>query len=91
MNLYGLDWAAMAFSLSALYLIGRKKPAGFLCFVTANLCWIAVGWLTSSVAISCGNVLFLVLNVRGYHGWTNARQTQLPISPGWAANNHNTR
>ena len=71
MKFYGLDWAAMIFSLLALYLIGRKSRLGFLSFIAANACWIFVGWLTVSVAIMVGNVVFLILNLRGYWNWGN--------------------
>ena len=75
MKFHGLDWMAMSFSLLALYLIGRKNRLGFLSFITANACWIFIGWLTMSGAIMVGNVVFLVLNLRGYWNWRNTNLT----------------
>jgi nicotinamide riboside transporter PnuC len=70
--LFGLDWGAMIFSLLALYLIGRRNRVGFLSFIAANVCWVSIGWLTMSVAIVVGNIVFLILNLRGYRNWLNA-------------------
>ncbi len=69
MKFYGLDWAAMTFSLLALYLIGNKSRVGFLCFIAANVCWMFVGWLAPSVAIVAGNLVFAIINGRGYRKW----------------------
>jgi len=69
--LFGLDWGAMIFSLLALYLIGRRNRVGFLSFIAANVCWVSIGWLTMSLAIMVGNVIFLLLNLRGYRNWMN--------------------
>jgi hypothetical protein len=63
--LFGLDWGAMIFSLLALYLIGRRNRVGFLSFIAANVCWVLIGWLTLSLAIMVGNVIFVILNLRG--------------------------
>lgn len=71
-SLFGLDWGAMIFSLLALYLIGRRNRLGFLSFIAANVCWVSIGWLTMSPAIMFGNIIFLILNLRGYRNWLNA-------------------
>lgn len=70
--LFGLDWGAMIFSLMALYLIGRRNRLGFLSFIVANVCWVSIGYLTMSFAIIVGNLIFLVLNLRGYWSWLHA-------------------
>ena len=71
-QLYGLDWGAMSFSLLALYLIGQRNRLGFLSFIAANVCWVSIGWLTMSLAIMAGNTVFLFLNLRGYRNWLTA-------------------
>jgi TctA family transporter len=73
MKYYGLDWAAMAFSLVALYLIGNKNRYGFVSFMAANMSWIAVGSILSNQAIIVGNVVFFVSNLRGYLNWSATR------------------
>jgi hypothetical protein len=60
----------MIFSLTALYYLGNKRPVGFLCFIAANLCWMFVGWLAASVAIIAGNLIFAIINSRGYRKWS---------------------
>lgn len=72
MKFYGLDWAAMTFSLTALYFLGNKNRAGFLFFIAANICWMFVGWLAPSIAIIAGNVVFAISNLRGYGKWKAA-------------------
>jgi len=79
--LFGLDWGAMVFSLLALYLIGRRNRVGFLSFIAANVCWVSIGWLTMSLAIMVGNIIFLILNVRGYRNWLNADSNHTRIQP----------
>lgn len=69
MKFYGLDWAAMIFSLAALYFLGSKNRTGFLFFIAANICWMFVGWLAPSFAIIVGNLVFAVSNLRGYRKW----------------------
>ena len=69
MKYYALDWAAMGFSLAALHCLGNRNRAGFLFFIAANLCWLAVGWLAASPAIICGNCAFALINARGYRKW----------------------
>jgi len=76
--LFGLDWGAMIFSLLALYLIGRRNRVGFLSFIAANVCWVSIGWLTMSLAIMVGNIIFLILNLRGYRNWLNADSGYTP-------------
>ena len=70
LHYYGLDWLAMALSLLALWLIGNKNRLGFAAFVLANLTWMVVGvWLMQSVGIVLGNIVFMVMNIRGYANW----------------------
>jgi nicotinamide riboside transporter PnuC len=71
----------MVFSLLALYLIGRRNRVGFLSFIAANVCWVSIGWLTMSLAIMVGNIIFLILNVRGYRNWLNADSNHTRIQP----------
>lgn len=75
---YGADWAAMALSLTAVYLLGNHVRNGFLVFVAANVVWILLGlFLINSIGIALGNSAFLILNLRGYLRWTTPT-TALP-------------
>jgi hypothetical protein len=70
-NYFGVDWLAMAFTLCAIYFLGDKKRAGFVVMICGNSCWIAVGYLSSSLAMMIANVVFLAMNLRGYLGWSS--------------------
>jgi hypothetical protein len=67
---YALDWLAMALSLLAVYLLGNKNKLGFISFSIANTVWIIVGFfLMNSLGIAIGNIVFLIMNVRGFFSW----------------------
>jgi hypothetical protein len=70
LNYYGLDWLAMASSLLAVYLIGNKNRAGFVCYIVANILWIYLGiFKMESWGISIGNIFFFMMNFRGFIKW----------------------
>ncbi len=70
LNYYGLDWLAMGLSLLAVYLLGNKNRNGFLSFIVANALWVVLGaTMMSSYGIVVGNVVFLIMNGRGYLQW----------------------
>ncbi|VAX40258.1 hypothetical protein MNBD_PLANCTO03-1504 [hydrothermal vent metagenome] len=70
---YGLDWAAMIFTFLSLYRLGHGKRDGFLYGLCANVCWAGFGILALSVANPMANVVFIVLNVRGYRHWQQGK------------------
>jgi fatty-acid desaturase len=67
---YTLDWAAMILSLLAVYLLGNKNKLGFISFSMANMVWIFLGFFfMNSLGIAIGNIVFLIMNVRGFISW----------------------
>jgi hypothetical protein len=67
---YGLDWLAMSLSLLAVYLLGNKNKYGFLSFLVANATWVFLGFvMMNSLGIGIGNIVFLIMNIRGYLSW----------------------
>jgi hypothetical protein len=70
-NYFGVDWLAMVCTLCAIYLLGDKKRAGFMVMILGNSCWIAVGYLSSSLAMMIANVVFLAMNLRGHRRWSS--------------------
>ena len=67
---YGLDWLAMTLSLLAVYWLGNRLSRGFVAFIFANLLWLGVGtFLMQSAGIALGNLIFLIINIRGYLRW----------------------
>ncbi|BAZ11625.1 hypothetical protein NIES4071_34510 [Calothrix sp. NIES-4071] len=72
---YALDWLAMTFSFIAVYLLGNKNKNGFASFMVANFCWVIVGFIAHSIAISIGNIVFFILNFKGFLQWSkNSRK-----------------
>ena len=70
MEYSALDVLAMGLSVLAVYLIGNKNRYGFLVFMFANVLWIYLGFgEINSVGIAVGNMVFLVLNLRGFVNW----------------------
>lgn len=73
---YTLDWLAMALSLLAVYLLGNKNKYGFISFSIANVLWIFLGFfLMNSLGIGIGNIVFLIMNVRGFISWNKKTNT----------------
>jgi hypothetical protein len=67
---YTLDWLAMALSLLAVYLLGNKNKLGFISFSVANTLWVFLGFfLMNSLGIAIGNIVFLIMNNRGFFSW----------------------
>jgi hypothetical protein len=77
---FALDWLAMGLSLLAVYLLGNKNKFGFISFVLANLLWIILGFtLINSLGIALGNVVFLIMNIRGYMSWNKTTENEKSI------------
>lgn len=72
---YGTDWAAMLFTFLQLYLLGNKRPAGFIFGMAANVSWSAFGLMVGSVANPLANVVFFFLNLRGLLQWRRSGGT----------------
>jgi hypothetical protein len=73
---YGLDWLAMVLSLLAVYLLGNKNRMGFISFSLANTVWVILGFfLIHSFGIAIGNIVFLVMNIRGFFSWNKKSET----------------
>jgi hypothetical protein len=66
---YGIDWLAMLLTLIAIYLIGNKSRIGFYLMIFGNLCWIALGLLSQSIAMIIANFLFVIMNIRAIILW----------------------
>lgn len=66
---FGIDWMAMALTFVAIYLLGNRSRAGFATMMFGNGCWVAIGVLSGSLAMVIANVVFIVMNARGWHRW----------------------
>jgi hypothetical protein len=67
---YGVDWVAMTLTLLAIYYIWNKSKYGFVLMILGNIAWIALGFLSQSLAMILANVLFAAMNVRAIYLWT---------------------
>jgi hypothetical protein len=77
---YTLDWLAMGLSLLAVYLLGNKNKFGFISFILANFLWVILGFsLINSLGIAIGNLVFLIMNIRGYLSWNKTSQNEKSI------------
>lgn len=65
----GVDWAAMAFTFLAIYLLGNKSRMGFAVMMCGNACWMVVGILTASIALIVANAVFFLMSFRGWFRW----------------------
>lgn len=78
----GVDWIAIALSLLAVYMLGNKNQYGFLVFAFSNIMWVFLGfsWM-DSVGMAVGNIIFFIVNVRGYYSWVKeSKQMELETS-----------
>ena len=74
---YLVDWIGMILSLISVYMLGNKKRSGFLLFAFSNLIFIFLGltWM-ESVGMAVGNVVFMILNIRGYVSWIRNSESE---------------
>jgi nicotinamide riboside transporter PnuC len=74
---YATDWLGMIATLLAVWLLGNKNKYGFVSFIISNVLWIVVGVLAQSSAITIGNFIFLIINVRGLLKWQKSERVEI--------------
>ncbi|TOG29926.1 PnuC protein [Vibrio parahaemolyticus] len=67
---YGIDWVALVLTFLAIWQIGNKNKIGFILMMCGNTSWIAVGYLTGSVAMIIANIIFFSMNLRAIIKWS---------------------
>ncbi|MFD2176738.1 PnuC protein [Veronia pacifica] len=67
---FGIDWIAMVLTFLAIWQIGNKNKVGFMLMMLGNTSWIAVGYLTGSMAMIIANIIFLTMNLRAIIKWS---------------------
>ena len=75
---YGIDWIALVLNAAAIYLLGKKRKAGFSFGVAANIAWIVFAILAHSVATVVACSIFVALNVKGWWNWTTEQTLDKP-------------
>jgi len=71
---YGLDFAAMIFSLLSIYCLGNKKKIGFIFGLFANAAWIMTNFLAGILAGILLNIILINLNIRGFFKWKKIKK-----------------
>ncbi len=66
---YGLDWIAMILTFTAIYALGNKQRFGFCVMIVGNACWIILGIKFESLGMILANLVFLIMNLRGFVRW----------------------
>jgi hypothetical protein len=66
---YCIDWIALVLNAAAIYLLGKKRKAGWPLGVGANIAWIAFGLLAHSAATVVACIIFVGLNLKGWWSW----------------------
>ncbi|PWI32307.1 PnuC protein [Vibrio albus] len=69
---YGTDWLAVALTFWGIWEIGNKNKIGFVLMTFANAAWVAVGYLTGSIAMIIANIILCGMNVRAIIKWSGA-------------------
>lgn len=64
---FGVDWLAMCFTFSAIYLLGNKSRKGFVLMMLGNLCWSAICIWAHSYAMVLTNIGFFRHEFAGLH------------------------
>jgi len=70
---FGIDWIAMFFTFLAIWQIGNKNKIGFIFMMGGNVGWLALGFLTDSVAMILANGVFFVMNLRAVWKWSTGK------------------
>jgi hypothetical protein len=71
---YGADWIAMVLSVASLWMLGSRKRNGFVIMAVGNAAWIIYGALAGNLPIIISNIIFVVLNLRGYFNWSHTSE-----------------
>ena len=66
---HGIDWIAIIMTFLTLYYLGEKRRSGFIFGIVASISWLIFGVLVDSIANIVANIIFIVLNLRGYLNW----------------------
>lgn len=69
-----IDWIAMVLTFLAIWQIGNKNKIGFILMMCGNTSWVAVGYLTGSVAMIIANIIFFSMNLRAIIKWSKPEQ-----------------
>ena len=64
-----MDWVGTGLLLVSLYLLGKKKRAGWLIGIFGNLAWMAVGLKIGMNSLLFVGFVMALFNVKGWLEW----------------------
>ncbi len=64
----------MIFGLISAYYLAKHRRWGFLVGIVGGVGWIAFGIITQSIPSIIANVLFIIINARGFLRWKDKGQ-----------------
>lgn len=67
-----IDWLAMLLTFLAIWQIGNKNKIGFMIMISANFSWIAVGYLSTSIAMIIANAVLIAMNIIAIIKWSKS-------------------
>lgn len=65
-----LDWVAMGLTLGQMYLLARRKTAGWPVGIAGSALWAVWAVAGSLWSILAINAILALLALRGWYGWT---------------------
>lgn len=65
-----IDWLATLLTFLAIWQIGNKNKSGFVIMICANFSWIAVGYLSASIAMIIANAGLIAMNIIAIIKWS---------------------
>ena len=60
----------MLFTFIAIYTLGNKNRNGFFIMMLGNTSWIIMAIMVDSLAMVFVNLVFLIMNIRGFLKWS---------------------
>jgi hypothetical protein len=73
LKFYGLDWIGMIVSFYGTYLITKRDRIGFIYCIMGCISGGTVSYLTNIPSYILYNMIFLVINIKGYWNWGTQR------------------
>lgn len=69
----------MLVSVASLWMLGSRRRGGFVVMIAGNGAWMVYGIMAANLPVILSNVVFAILNLRGYMNWS--RQNAGSVQP----------
>ncbi len=85
---YGVDIAAMIFTVAGLYIIGNKEKKGFIIASIGNMLWVTLGFLSQSTGLIVANTVLIAVYFRGFLKWKTQNEIESQVSKKFQKQQH---